>query len=510
MAGNGNWTPITWTQANSTVTFQEEGLPTGTDWSISVNGSAMSSTSGVLRVALPNGTYSYSVAGVPGYQTNSYAGTVDVTGHSLTIYVNWTRVVYPLSFNESGLPAGTSWGVWVYGAWRYSTIPSISLSVPNGTFNYTVEGVPGWRTTAYTGSVDVANGSASVEIDWMITVYTVEFTETGLPIPWEWSVALNGVTNDSGTSTVGFLVANGSGYAYSIAPANGYSPTDADGLLTVAGAEVFEAVTFAPTSPAESALWFNETGLPAGSNWSAELTATGSFSGTESNYSHGPSIGFRVPVGLTATYAVSSIPTYHATPASGALADPVDGAPLTEAIVFSVTNGQGPPSPPSISSFTADPVALTLGQVVTLQVVVKNGSAPLSYVYAGLPSPCESTNASTLTCTPESSGSFTIRVNVTDTLHRTAEANATFTVSGAGSTQPPTGDSGNSSPTLFGLPAGEGYALVAATVIVLVLVIGFVIWRDRRGRPPAGESEPVDSAPEALEPVDNPPGASEP
>lgn len=76
----------------------------------------------------------------------------------------------------------------------------------------------------------------------------------------------------------------------------------------------------------------------------------------------------------------------------------------------------------AVSSFSASPNPLTLGQTTTFSTQTLNGAAPLTYAYTGLPSPCVSSNTSSLACNPTEEGSFNVTVTVTDASHAMAQA----------------------------------------------------------------------------------------
>jgi YVTN family beta-propeller protein len=65
------------------------------------------------------------------------------------------------------------------------------------------------------------------------------------------------------------------------------------------------------------------------------------------------------------------------------------------------------------ANFTASRVALDAGQSLTLDATGALGSGGYSYGWSGLPPGCQGTN-SVLECTPTSTGSFAVRVEVTD------------------------------------------------------------------------------------------------
>ncbi len=66
------------------VAFTETGLPTNTSWSVTLNGTTRTSTSGTTTFYEPIGTYAYTVGSVTGYIANPASGTITVNGHPLS------------------------------------------------------------------------------------------------------------------------------------------------------------------------------------------------------------------------------------------------------------------------------------------------------------------------------------------------------------------------------------------------------------------------------------------
>jgi YVTN family beta-propeller protein len=63
------------------VTFTETGLPSGTTWSVTLNGQTESSTtSTIVFTGLSNGTYSYTVSSVSGYTLSPSSGSINIHG----------------------------------------------------------------------------------------------------------------------------------------------------------------------------------------------------------------------------------------------------------------------------------------------------------------------------------------------------------------------------------------------------------------------------------------------
>ena len=312
------------------VTFSEQGLPAGTSWSLTLNGSSQSSTSSAISFREPNGTYSYTVGAVPGYRVSSLpSGTVTVNGTSVSQPVGFAPVTYAVTFAETGLPSGLGWSVTVDGvAQSQTTVPGTNtLTFPeaNGTYADSIADVPGWHqaTLPYSGTVTV-NGASVIEptLVYAPVAYTVKFGETGLPSGLVWSVALNGSAQNSSSATIAFAEPNGS-YAFSVA-APGYRPTPAGGNVSVDGGPASLSVTFAPTVVATYAVTFAQSGLPSGTNWSVTLNGAPS-------RSTGPTIAFTEANG-TYSFTIGSVAGYAASPRSGTVA--VNGASVSLSVTF--------------------------------------------------------------------------------------------------------------------------------------------------------------------------------
>ncbi|MHB1663091.1 MAG: protease pro-enzyme activation domain-containing protein [Thermoplasmataceae archaeon] len=71
---------------------------------------------------------------------------------------------YPVTFTESGLPSGTSWSVTFNGKTSSSTSTTVSFSVVDGTYSYTIGAVSGYTSSPSSGSVTVNGASQGVSI----------------------------------------------------------------------------------------------------------------------------------------------------------------------------------------------------------------------------------------------------------------------------------------------------------------------------------------------------------
>ena len=103
------------------ITFTESGLPAGTAWSVSLNGTVRNSSTASITFLAVNGTYAYVVGLVGGYSASPASGTVGVHGASVTVGITFSSILpglYSVSFVESGLPLGTPWSVTLNGSFK--------------------------------------------------------------------------------------------------------------------------------------------------------------------------------------------------------------------------------------------------------------------------------------------------------------------------------------------------------------------------------------------------------
>jgi YVTN family beta-propeller protein len=123
------------------------------------------------------------------------------------------------------------------------------------------------------------------------------------------------------------------------------------------------------------------------------------------------------------SYSYVSLPTgCHTLNASSLECTPSQVGTFTVTVIVESTYGQyaeantslkvTPPTPPTITSFTADPSSLYVGQ--TTELLVQASGQSLTFAYSGLPAGCTGGNAPQLNCTPSRSGTYSVQVTVTD------------------------------------------------------------------------------------------------
>ncbi len=324
--------------ATYSVSFTETGLPTGTFWSVTLNGATENTTTTtIVFVGLTNGSYAYTVGTVRGYTASPSAGSISVNGGDTSQPITFTPgATYAVTLTETGLPVGTLWSVTLGGSPESSVTSSIAFNEPNGPYAYSITPIPGY-STQYHGQVTVNGAPVSVSVQFTIVEYSVAFTETGLPSGTSWSVTLNGATQATTTPTLTFTEANGT-IPYSIADIPGWhqSALPYTGSVTVDGTVVTE-----PTlafGPATYAVTFLEAGLTSGISWSVTLNGVTGASTTTT-------LTFAEPNG-TASYSIGDVSGWHQTTLPYAGSVTVAGAAVTEPtlefaqLTYSVTFSQ--------------------------------------------------------------------------------------------------------------------------------------------------------------------------
>lgn len=251
------------------VTFQATGLPTGTAWSVVWPSGNLSSTGGSAIANVPNGTYSYRFGFVAGFQAGA-GGVVTVTGADVVVAVTFRTSTFVVALDESGLPTGTLWAATLNNTTVSSTGPELLFDLPNGSFTYRVTPVSGY-STAWSGSVEVVGLSVELTIAFTLFDYPVTFREDGLANGTNWSVAVGSVSNRSAIGSLVLELPNGS-RSYTVARVGGYAAV-ASGAFTVSGAALtiplrFNAITYL--------VEFEALGIPAGANWSLDLSPASS------------------------------------------------------------------------------------------------------------------------------------------------------------------------------------------------------------------------------------------
>ncbi|MGC8580680.1 MAG: hypothetical protein ACP5MB_11605, partial [bacterium] len=180
---NGPVTEVATFEELYQIVFTESGLPSGTQWSVALNGTARSSNTSSITFEVPAGTYAFSVGSVSGYSVSPSSGTLTVSS-STSQEITFSQLK-AVTFTESGLPTGASWSVTLNGVTKTSTNSTITFMVPPGNYTYTISYPSGYKASQSTGTVSVSASSAPAPI---AVIYTAVTTPTSSPSnlsnPW--------------------------------------------------------------------------------------------------------------------------------------------------------------------------------------------------------------------------------------------------------------------------------------------------------------------------------------
>jgi len=252
-----NFTPI-YTPSAYPVDFAESGLPSGTEWFVTVSrffdpatstvlyNYTVSSAKASLVVRELPGPYGYVVRTTDlGFQAHPAAYGFNVTGPGLVVPVLFTPVRYDVVWQESGL-GNQSWSVSVSGLPILSSGAWATDTLSNGSYSYTVPNVRDYLPSPRSGTV-VVNGSGQViNITFARMVYNVTFQPAGLTPGATWCVQLS---NGSCREVETFATPNGS-YFYNVTPPAGFVAVPSHGILVVNGTGIVVLISFTATEPA--------------------------------------------------------------------------------------------------------------------------------------------------------------------------------------------------------------------------------------------------------------------
>ena len=349
-----------------TVPFSESGLPTGTNWTVTLAGQTLSSTTGPITFHEPNGTYSFTVGSVPGYTANITSGSVTVAGGAVNTPITFTTSgtpTYTVTFTETGLPSGTMWLAYLNGTMKATSSTKVSFSEPNGTYPFGIGGPSNYAPSPSSGTVTVNGAGQDVNVTFTQIPYSVTFTESGLPSGTPWHVTMNKTYSPTNSTQDVFYVNNGT-FNYTVGNVTGYMASPSSGQVLVKGHNVTVPVTFVAVSPGTYVVTFSESGLPSGTSWSvtlngATMSGTGNVVFTEPNGSY--------------TFTVGAISGFSASPSSGSVT--VNGIPPpTVSITFT-------PSTSATYAVTFSESGLPSGNSwsVTLSGSSKSGTGSLAF-----------------------------------------------------------------------------------------------------------------------------------
>ncbi|MGA8302210.1 MAG: hypothetical protein WA691_05930 [Thermoplasmata archaeon] len=259
------------------LTFTESGLPSGTNWSVSLNDTTRSAALPTITIAEPNGTYQLYTWDVKGYTSYSNVTTLKVSGAPMDITVYYTPPpagFYFVTFVQTGLSFNVVWEVQLSAIINGTTepggfgqnyfgpthTPSAPYGVENGTFAWTAfhPSVPEYPIPTYfpfpsSGTVVVNGSSVLIDLAYRYS-YPFYFDVEGLPttVPLTLQI-LNETTTGSGSAEYLLMIPNGTFEWNATAP--GYQPQN--GTISIQGMPEFnvKGISFEALPSATNPPW---------------------------------------------------------------------------------------------------------------------------------------------------------------------------------------------------------------------------------------------------------------
>jgi DNA-binding beta-propeller fold protein YncE len=139
---------------------------------------------------------------------------------------------FSVEFHESGLAPGTPWSVSLNNMSLESNDTIVPFSGADGPYGYRVPSVRGYTFSGSYGSFQLAGENLTFNISFTPVTYSATFNESGLSNGTRWSILLDDSLGTSASSTLTFVVANGS-YNYTVTPPSGYNATPRKGTMSI-------------------------------------------------------------------------------------------------------------------------------------------------------------------------------------------------------------------------------------------------------------------------------------
>ena len=357
------------------VSFSETGLPSGANWSVTLNGTMQSSLTGSnLTFREPNGTFFFMLGSFPNYSAKPSLGDVRVLGANTTVSVVFYPI-YTVTFRESGLPVGFEWNVTLNGTTENSTQRNATFKATNGTYPFATYWTgQNYRTGIFfqphplSGNVTVDGSNVTVAITFR-SVYTTTWGESGLPNGTRWSMTVNGTTE---SAVVGgpikyltFFLTNGT-YTVTVGAPAGYSARPATFPF------IFQGPGSYPATQEDIAFYqivqnvtFSGPSLPSGTVWFVNLTNGQSFSSGTST------VTFQEPDGTYYFTIGSTSKAFTPSPSSGSFT--LNGTTsVSEVISFTAVPSSAPPSSFNLGGAILVAVLVVVAIGVSVAVVTRS------------------------------------------------------------------------------------------------------------------------------------------
>lgn len=201
LLGYQNVSVPTVTQKTYPVAFQQSGLPSGSLWTLTVNGSSHSTTATSIDLNLATGQYPFTATSglftasgsvvVSGNSSSYVANVTFAAGHTVTL----TVLTQGYSGSYTAIFSGSSYTL---------LAPSTTIHLTNETYSMQVINPYGY-SSSHPSTLDL-QANESIYVNFTVIARYLNFTETGLPSATLWTMYINGSQKSTVGNTVSFFL----------------------------------------------------------------------------------------------------------------------------------------------------------------------------------------------------------------------------------------------------------------------------------------------------------------
>lgn len=244
----GTVTSISPTSTGNYILFNENGLPFGQSWNVSLTNksanvvnSLYASTTNNVKAFLPTGynyTFQFATFDSSYYKIVNASGSIFLSPKAnATVNITLTNISYDVVFHESGLISGNSWGIGFNGTDRNTTSTTLTFIEKNGTYTYTVLVSTLYNSNVSSGTATVNGAALNIYIGFTYHAFNITFSEVGLPSGVQWSMTINGTVYHSNLSRSNTLLFQGKAGSYAgiVNNASYYTPVSKYFNFTISG-----------------------------------------------------------------------------------------------------------------------------------------------------------------------------------------------------------------------------------------------------------------------------------
>ncbi len=109
-SGNSGVSSGSFVTGSYNVTFTESGLTSGTQWNVTLNTVSETSITNSIVFSMANGSYTYTVGTVPGFNATPYTGSGTVSGAAVPITITFTKLA-PVSISPVNLGTAGNYAI---------------------------------------------------------------------------------------------------------------------------------------------------------------------------------------------------------------------------------------------------------------------------------------------------------------------------------------------------------------------------------------------------------------